>query len=246
MAYGQKHLITGLPQPGTTNLPYGFWTGGGGKFGSSSYLPPYVPVITTVVDTYGSAVIAQTELLSAGIFAWGEAFGGIPGLPSQGTLVSIDAQLANVNTALNRIADQLKSYSDLLHSMDIYVAGLASATSQQNTKLKMSIPSEIQTNNFYKAASGENPELPLLGEQLKIIVQDGILLNNQARSSASFTSYIDKGLAYVSNWITGTSVYKTVSQWLDSIKGAILSPEIPSLESIKVRLASWLGLKDGT
>jgi hypothetical protein len=225
MAFGQRQRIVAPPQPGTSNLPYGIWVG-------STYLPPFVPVVTTVVDTYSAAVAAQTEaqaLLMANLIA-------ALGILGPATPTSLKGTLAAINDNLGRIADRKKEMAKSLSDLTIALGSLSAATTIGN-QIKLSIVSStIESNNFAMAASGEKPTMPPLEKQIETAVKNGVTLNLSALTSGFLTNILNTFIANVTTWIQGTVVYTTVAVYLTKAKDAILSIEVPSLESIKNKI----------
>ena len=121
MAFGQRQRIVAPPQPGTSNLPYGIWVG-------STYLPPFVPVVVNVVDTYSAAVAAQMAeqtLLMANIIA-------VLGIVGPATPTSVKGTLAAINDNLGRIADRKKEIAKSLSDLTIALGSLSAATAAGN------------------------------------------------------------------------------------------------------------------
>jgi hypothetical protein len=210
------------------------------------------PGTATVTDDAAVAIGLQTAALTADLLALGIKLGGIPETPIPGTLVSIDAQLTNMNNTLNRIADHSKAISSQMSKLSVDIAGLGSATQQQTALQSMAIANQVQTNNFQvqatkdalKRAGLPEPELPPIEEQLKQTVKDGLTFGIIAREIGIFNQFVSNMLTDLGTWFAGTAVYKTVDKWVGDVKDSILSPEIPSLETIKSKAAAFLGIKE--
>lgn len=225
MASGQKVFITATPQPGTSNLPYGIWVG-------STYLPPFVPVVTTVIDTYAAAVAQQTAqqtLLIANIIT-------ALGIVGPATPTSVKGTLSAINDNLGRIADRKKEIAKSLSDLTVALGSLSAATTIGNQIKLSTVGSTIESNNFAMAASGEKPTMPPLEKQIETAVKNGVTLNSSALTSGFLTNILNTFIASITTWIQGTVVYTTITGYLTKAKDVILSIELPSLESIKNKI----------
>lgn len=208
------------------------------------------PGTATVTDDSALAIQQQTVALTNAVAAAALKIGGAPGIP--GTLFTIEAQLANINTTLTRIADQDKVIASQLSKLNISLGSLTAATSSGNAMQAMVGANQIQTNNFQMQATKEalkradlpEPTMPPIEDQLKQAVQDGVSFNIIARASGAFTDFLTSILTDITTWIKETSVYTTVAKYLEEVKDTILSIELPSTTSAKSRAASALGTKD--
>jgi hypothetical protein len=246
MAFGVKQLLVAIPQPGTSNQPVATTKkkkGLAGLFGGSTTLPPFVPVAINVVDNYGIAITTVGTLTAEAIAAAALKITGAPGIP--GTLSTIEAQLANVNTTLSRIADNKKTLADMLINLNIAVAAMVVAKNTETANLKVTAVNAVKSNNLYVAASTVQPVMPPLEEQIKEALDDAKSFIT-ASSLLGFINTTMNSITFgITTYIVGTEVYKTVSAKIEEYKNAlfnIISP--PSLASVKSSAASLIGAKD--
>jgi hypothetical protein len=225
MAYGQKQLFVAFPQPGTTNTPVG-GSVRRGKFGGTTYIPPFVPVVATVVDTAAVGIGAFAAVLEANIAALALQIGNgvIPG--------TLAGELAQISYNLSRIADTKKSLAKSLSDLNIALGTIAAAKSEGNAVASMVTANKISTDNFYKAASGDTPELPPIKDMIKEALKDSIQLSSAASIAGFANSTIKRTVQGTATWISGTSAYQTVEGYLKQAKDRVLSIEIPSPASI--------------
>ena len=250
MAFGQKQNFVASFQPGTTNTPFprtvntygGFLGSILGAFGATSVIPPFVAVRCTLTNDWHLSIAASTQQTVANIQLFVNNIIGFPGVP--GTLTAIEADLANVNITLTRIADQKKIFADFLTDLNIYLAAATTAQVNKNVIAVNAAQSIIQANNFYQMTSGDNPELGNIQEQLEKAVKEGFSLFQQSSTAGTFNNFLTKTITNITEWIEGTAVYQTISGYLSKIKDTILSIELPSKESIKSRASSQGGVKD--
>jgi hypothetical protein len=215
------------------------------------------PGTATVTDDAAVAIVAQTTALTGAIALAVTKIGGIPkppGSPNEpGTLIAIEAQIANVNTTLVRIADTETAIKDQLFSLNIALAGLTSATSNNTSVQTMLAVNQIKTNNFQvavtkdglKAAGIPEPVMPTIVEQIQTAISEALEFASLARVAGFFTDTLNSIITGISTFITGTAVYKTVSAKLEEYKNAlfnVLTP--PSPAAVKAALASQTGAKD--
>jgi hypothetical protein len=226
MAYGQKQLFVAFPQPGTTNTPVGASISRSGKFGGTTYIPPFVPVVATVVDTAAVGIGAFTAVLEANIAALALQIGNgvIPG--------TLSGELAQISYNLSRIADTKKSVAKSLSDLNIALGTIAVAKSEGNAVASMVTANKISTDNFYKAASGDTPELPPIKDMIKEALKDSSQLSSAASIVGFANSTIKQTVQGTATWISGTSAYQTVEGYLKQAKDSVLSIEIPSPASI--------------
>ena len=246
MAFGVKQLLVAIPQPGTSNQPVATTKkkkGLAGLFGGSTTLPPFVPVAINVVDNYGIAITTVGTLTAEAIAAAALKITGAPGIP--GTLSTIEAQLANVNTTLLRIADNKKALADMLINLNIAVAAMVVAKNTETANLNVTAVNAVKSNNFYVAASTVQPVMPPLEEQIKEALDDAKSFIT-ASSLLGFINTTMNSITFgITTYIVGTEVYKTASAKIEEYKNAvfsIISP--PSPASIKSAAASLIGAKD--
>ena len=246
MAFGVKQLLVAIPQPGTSNLPIATTvkkSGFLGLFGSTTTLPPFVPVAVNVVDNYGVAIANQTAGYTAAIAAATLKITGAPLVP--GTLFTIEAQLANVNMSLLRIADNKKALADMLINLNIAVAAMVSAKNNENVNLKVTAVNAVKSNNFYMAASTSQPVMPPLEDQIKEALKDAAAFATGSTLLGFINTTMNSITFGITTYIVGTSVYKTAAAKLEEYKNAlfnVLTP--PSPAAIKAAVASLTGAKD--
>jgi uncharacterized protein (DUF2342 family) len=231
MAYGQKQLFVAFPQPGTTNAPVG-GTVRNGKFGGTTWIPPFAPVTATVVDTASAGIAAFTAVLEANIASVALQIGNgvIPG--------TLAGELAQISYNLSRIADTKKSLAKSLSDLNVALGTIAVAKSEGNAVASMATAKKIQTDNLYKAASGDTPELPPIKDMIKEALKDSGQLSNAAAVSGFVNNQVKKSVGYLGTWISGTSAYQTVEGYLKNAKDSVLSVELPSSASILSRTKS--------
>ena len=246
MAFGVKQLLVAIPQPGTSNQPVATTKkkkGLAGLFGGSTTLPPFVPVAINVVDNYGIAITTVGTLTAEAIAAAALKITGAPGIP--GTLSTIEAQLANVNTTLLRIADNKKALADMLINLNIAVAAMVVAKNTETANLNVTVINAIKSNNYYIAASTVQPVMPPLEEQIKEALDDAKSFITAA-SLLGFVNTTMNSITFgITTYIVGTEVYKTASAKIEEYKNAlfnVISP--PSPASVKSAAASLIGAKD--
>jgi len=226
MAYGQKQLFVAFPQPGTTNTPAGASIGRSGKFGGTTWIPPFAPVTATVVDTASVGIGAFAAVLEANIAALALQIGNgvIPG--------TLSGELAQISYNLSRIADTKKSVAKALSDLNVALGTVAVAKSEGNAVASMVTANKISTDNFYKAASGDTPELPPIKDMIKEALKDSGQLSSAASIAGFANSAIKQTVQGTATWISGTSAYQTVEGYLKQAKDSVLSIEIPSPASI--------------
>jgi hypothetical protein len=209
------------------------------------------PGTATVTDDAAAAITAQTTALTGAITLAVTRIQGAPAIP--GTLFTIEAQLANINTTLGRIADTETLVKDQLYSLNIALGGLTSATSNNTSVQTMLAVNQIKTNNFQvavtkdglKAAGIPEPVMPTIVEQIQTAINEALEFASLARVAGFFTDTLNNIITGISTFITGTEVYKTVSAKLEEYKKSlfeVLTP--PSPASVKAALASQTGTKD--
>jgi len=229
MAFGQKQVAVAIPQPGTSNLPIPLKVrvSGGflGLFPKYTYLPPFRPVVFSVAETHAAAVSALSAQLTALIASLGTQIGN-PNLPG-----SLIANLSEINSNLSRIADQKQALASSLQNLNTAIGTRTAAINQETLILASKSGNQILYNNFHRAYSGENPELPELKEQVKQSVKEAIQLNDAARTSGMVNGFITSTVKSTQTWIAGTEVYKTVGVYLNKVKDSILAIVPPSLKS---------------
>jgi hypothetical protein len=228
MAYGQKQLFVAFPQPGTTNTPAGASIGRG-KFGGTTWIPPFAPVTASVVDTASVGIGTFVTVLEANLASLALQI-GVPGTAEvPGTLI---AELGQINYNLSRIADTKKSVAKALSDLNVALGTVAVAKSEGNAVASMVTANKISTDNFYKAASGDTPELPPIKDMIKEALKDSGQLSSAASIAGFANSAIKRTVQGTATWISGTSAYQTVEGYLKQAKDSVLSIEIPSPASI--------------
>jgi hypothetical protein len=208
------------------------------------------PGTATVTDDAAAAIALQTTALTGAIGTAVVKIQGAPAIP--GTLFTIEAQLANINTTLGRIADTETLVKDQLYNLNIALAGLTSATSNNTSVQTMLAVNQIKTNNFQvavtkdglKAAGIPEPVMPTIIEQIQTAISEALEFASLARVAGFFTDTLNGIITGISTFITGTEVYKTVAAKLEEFKQALLVILPPSAASIKAGLASQTGTKD--
>lgn len=213
MAYGQVLTTVAFPQPGTSNLPYPVRVG-------RTTLPAFIPVVTTVVDTYGAAVIAQTVELD---IEFGPAGAAVPG--------TVIAALIQINANLAKMADERQALEKALNDLNIATLVRCAALADENATLAIRAAALVEANNFAKALSPNTPVMPNFIEQIKTAVENGISLNTISSRNAMVTNFINSTVTSAGAMITGTSTYQTVATWVSGIKDSILAVLPPSLQS---------------
>lgn len=230
MAFGVKQFATAVPQLGTSNLPY--------SVGSA---PPFVPVQFNVVDSYGTAVASAEKLQVAALAAATLKITGAPGVP--GTLWAIDADLAALSKSLSRIADNKKALADTLISLNVAVNTLVVAKNNETANLKVTAVNTIKSNNFYMAASSDQPVMPPIEDQIKEALKDAAAFATGATALGFINNTINSMTFQISTYITGTETYKTIAAKFEEFKQSVLSVFAPSIASIKESLQTTTGVK---
>ena len=220
MANGTKQLFIASPQPGTTNLPYPIGP-----------VPAFIPVGFTCTDTNAAAMLTKTTGLVAQL------------AELQIELVFIDADLFAIVAQTGRMADQAQAMSTALSATKIAVLSQAAAQSRANVITAMQVSNQVQTNNYFVAASKETPVMPPVAAQIK----DTIVAGGQMRSALAITSatqgYISTGMSTVSNWIKDTGPYKTAVKWLEDASDSILKLLPTSVQSLFTSSSAATGTK---
>lgn len=230
MAFGTKQFATAAPQLGTSNLPY-----------PTGNLPPFVPVQFNVVDSYGPSILASQNVTISALAATISNLTGAPGIP--GTLWAVDADLAAINKTLSKIADNKKTLADTLINLNVAVNAMVVAKNNETANIKVTAINTIKSNNFYMAASTEQPIMPPLEEQIKEALKDATSFTTGATALGFINDTINSAIFQVSTYITGTEIYKTISNKLEEFKKSIFSIFAPSVASIKESLQTSTGTK---
>ena len=207
------------------------------------------PGTATVTDDAAVAIAAQTTALTAAIAASTLQVTGAPGVP--GTLWAIDADLAAIQKSIARIADSEDVIKDQLYNLNIALAGLTSATSNNTSVQTMLAVNQIKTNNFQvavtkdglKAAGVPEPVMPTIIEQIQTAINEALEFASLARVAGFFTDTLNNTITGITTFITGTEVYKTVAAKLEQFKQAILNVLPPSPSSIKTTAETISGVK---
>lgn len=245
MAFGVKQFATAIPQPGTSNLPYptSYKTSSGflGLGSTTVTLPPFVPVQFNVVDSYGPAIAAAEKLQVAALAAAALKITGAPGVP--GTLWAIDTDLAALSKSLSRIADNKKALADTLINLNVAVNAMVVAKNNETANLKVTSVNTIKSNNFYMAASAEQPVMPPVEDQIKEALKDAAAFATGASALGFINNTINSMTFQISTYITGTETYKTIAAKFEEFKQSVLSVFAPSVASIKESLQTTTGTK---
>ena len=207
------------------------------------------PGTATVTDDAAVAIAAQTTALTAAIAASTLKVTGAPGVP--GTLWAIDADLAAIQQSIARIADSEDVIKDQLYNLNIALAGLTSATSNNTSVQTMLAVNQIKTNNFQvavtkdglKAAGVPEPVMPPITEQIKSAINEALEFASLARIGGFFTDTLNSTISGITTFITGTEVYKTVAAKLEQFKQALLNILPPSPSSVKTTAETITGIK---
>jgi hypothetical protein len=207
------------------------------------------PGTATVTDDAAVAITAQTTALTGAIAAATVKVTGAPGVP--GTLWAIDADLAAIQKSIARIADSEDVIKDQLYNLNIALAGLTSATSNNTSVQTMLAVNQIKTNNFQvavtkdglKAAGIPEPVMPTIVEQIQSAINEALEFASLARVAGFFTDTLNNTINGITSFITGTEVYKTVAAKLDQFKQALLNVLPPSPSSIKTSAETISGVK---
>lgn len=247
MAFGVKQIATAIPQLGTSNLPFATSTKTSSGFlglGSTTVtLPPFVPVQFNVVDNYGAAIAASETLQTAALVALSTALKGVPTTPNAGTLTSIDTDLAAIAETLARVADNKKVLADMLINLNIAVAAMVVAKNNETANLKATAMNTIQSNNFYMAASSDQPVMPPVEDQIKQALDDAKSFITAASLLGFINTTMNSITFGITSYIIGTEAYKTVAAKLEEFKQSVLSIFAPSLAAIKEATESLTGVK---
>ena len=207
------------------------------------------PGTTTVTDDAAGAIVAQTTALTAAIAASTLKVTGAPGIP--GTLWAIDADLAAIQKSIARIADSEDVIKDQLYNLNIALAGLTSATSNNTSVQTMLAVNQIKTNNFQvavtkdglKAAGVPEPVMPTIVEQIQTAISEALEFASLGRVTGFFTDTLNSTINGITTFITGTEIYKTVAAKLEQFKQALLNVLPPSPSSVKTAAETISGVK---
>ena len=207
------------------------------------------PGTTTVTDDAAGAIVAQTTALTAAIAASTLKVTGAPGIP--GTLWAIDADLAAIQKSIARIADSEDVIKDQLYNLNIALAGLTSATSNNTSVQTMLAVNQIKTNNFQvavtkdglKAAGVPEPVMPTIVEQIQTAINEALEFASLGRVTGFFTDTLNNTINGITSFISGTAVYKTVAAKLEEFKNAVLNIIPPSPTSIGTTAETISGVK---
>jgi len=205
-----------------------------GFFGvSGSVVPPFVPVNISVIDFYGSGVLyAQTEMVSTlGLISTAQ----LGTISTPGTLLYL---LADINTTLAKIKDSRVSLDKSITDLGSAMGTVAASKSHLASSLETATANQILANNFAMAASGEQPEMPPIKEQLKEAVSIQLDFSSTARTMSTINGYIDSGMATVTTWIAGTETYRSITSYAGRIKDSILAQLPPSIYTAKIATTS--------
>ena len=209
------------------------------------------PGTATVTDDAAAAIALQTTALTTAIAGLTLAIKGTPSVPTGGTLSAIDADLSAISKSIARIADTEAVISGQLQSLNIALAGLTSATSNNTSVQTMLAVNQIKTNNFQvavtkdglKAAGIPEPVMPTIIEQIQTAINEALEFASLARVAGFFTDTLNGIITGISTFITGTEVYRTVAAKLEEFKQALLNVLPPSPSSLKTTAETISGVK---
>jgi hypothetical protein len=209
------------------------------------------PGTTTLTDDAASAIALQTTALTTAIAGLTVAIKGTPSVPTGGTLSAIDADLSAISKSIARIADTEAVISGQLQNLNIALAGLTSATSNNTSVQTMLAVNQIKTNNFQvavtkdglKAAGIPEPVMPTIVEQIQSAINEALEFASLARVAGFFTDTLNNIITGISTFITGTEVYKTVAAKLEEFKQALLVVLPPSAASVSAAIETQTGAK---
>lgn len=216
MAFGQNIVGIAYPQPGTTNQPTPI-----------KKVPAFFPVNFTVIDNYGAAVSAQTEVLISLLASLQLQIGNSA---TPGTLI---ACLSGINESLCAMADSRAAFSKTLNDLNFAIGSVTVSINQKVSILSMQVANKINDDNWHKKVNGANPQLPDIEEQIKIVVKDALILEKTAEVSGSLSTMIKNTTEKIAFWITGTDIYKSVSAWIKTATNSVFAPILQSVTSIK-------------
>lgn len=212
MAYGQIQNIVATPQPGTTNTPF-----------PAGPVPAFVPVTTTVTDTYGAAIIAQT---------------------AQQLIIyeKVYATLAQINNSIQAMIPQYESVPDNIDKAALPLLSWAGASGFNSVMDAARTSNQIKKNNFDIAVSPETPEMPPMLDQMRESIVEANIMKATVRAETKVVEIVNGFTTSLQNWIIGTDTYTTFTTWLDDAKKRVfqlfLPPSAGSLEASAKLIAS--------
>lgn len=209
--------IVGAPQPGTTNTPV-----------PAGPVPPYVPVVTTIVDDSAILIAAKTLALTQ-------------------ELVFIDAAINQINNNLSKQLAQQEDFSNALSKLEIRILSWAAATTDSNVIASAEAASVIQKNNFDKAMSKDTPELPPIQTQIEESIESSIVVNQLSAAPSTINGFISNQSTRIFDWITETEIFRSVKSWLtkqlDLLKAKVLGFYNTVVDAIKSNVKAIAGDK---
>lgn len=220
MPNGLNQLFVASPQPGTTNTPF-----------PAGPVPAFFPVQITCTDTNAAAFVSETAALVAQL------------AELQIELIFVDADLFAIVGETGRMADQAQAMSTALSATVIAVSSQAAAQSRANVLQAMQISNQMQTNNFFMAASNETPVMDPVPIQLKNSIIEGAEVRSALKITAATQDYISTSMSTVSNWIKDTALYKTAAKWLEDASNSILQLLPSSVKSLFTSSSAAAGTK---
>jgi hypothetical protein len=232
MAFGQKQVLVAIPQPGTSNLPYAVSVPKGGlsgKFGNTTYYPPFAPVTVSVTDYYGSAILyAQTEMvvIIAGFVA---AITGKGGSVMEGTLSDIANKLAEIDGNLYQIMTNYKTMVTLSSKIETNLAAIAANKRQANNIAVTLATSKIQTNDFFKIYDGETPQLRGFTEIIKEKIKEASSFRTMMKVEGMVNQALEDTTEELQNYFKLAAkefgITKYIQDKVDSLKSLVPDPK---------------------
>lgn len=192
------------------------------------------PQVIISMSGPGSWVYDQTAVTLA-IAANGTAIAA-PLILMQGTLNQVNIQCGD-------IADNTDAIAKSLSNIEIALGSISIATSNQAVIQANLASSVILKNNFDKqvtidglAATGQKPpEMPPIEKQLREGMQQASLLQASAWAQGAVTTLVSEQGAALGTWITSTSAYTGVADWVKERTKQIFGPPKPSTSKAKAR-----------
>lgn len=206
MAYGQKQVFVASPQPGTTNTPV------------PAILPAFVPVVVTVTDTYGAAVIAQT---AAQVIVYEKIY----------------ATLGQINNSLRAMIPNYESVPGNIDKLSLPLLSWSGATGLQSVMDGARASNQTRKNNFDIAVMGKEnaPEMPTTVIQLRESIVEANVMKATVRATTKVVEIVNTTTVSIQNWILDTDTYTTFSKWFEDAKDRFfklfLPPSAGALES---------------
>jgi hypothetical protein len=197
---GGTYVSIATPQPGTTNTPF-----------PAGPVPPFVPVVTTIVSDHALLITNQAVLINA-------------------ILIKIHANLVEINKAIREIDAHQKGMPEAVINIIPDVSHWAVKKNVQSIITSASAANQIKTNNFsvaMKKQSGVDPKLPPLIEQLTTETIGARLFTSTGEAVDAISRYASSGASSIGALITNTETYKTVLKYFEIIKKRLLNVILP-------------------